>query len=117
VLLIELVLGTFGWGKVDAIGDISFAHAPVEETIKESYAIFLLNDPQSVQLIIFSHFFDVVLNEIVDVLAKKIHVAFAQHFLVIFGIHDKLQKEHVKQVERLELFPRNFGADMLGKLE
>lgn len=55
---------------IDAIGHISLMHAPMEESKEYADAIFLPEHPQSLQLVILRHIPQVVLQEVVDILAE-----------------------------------------------
>ena len=62
-------------GHIDAIGHIPLMHAPMEEPKEDPNAILLPEHPQSFQLIILRHIPQVVLQEIVDILAEEVQVA------------------------------------------
>lgn len=104
-------------GHIDAIGHISLMHAPMEEPKEDADAILLPEHPQALQLVVLGHIPQVVLQEIVDVLAEEVQVALGQDATVRFGVHYELQEQHEEQVEGLEAAPVDLRADPAGELE
>lgn len=62
-------------GHIDLIGDISLVHAPMEETEENTDTILSLYDPKVLKFVVFSHIKHVVLNEIIYMVTKYIHIA------------------------------------------
>ncbi len=98
-------------GHVDLVGDVSLVHGPVEETVKDAYAVLLTHDPQVLEFVALSHVLEVVLDEVVYVLAEDIHVGLRQDFFVVLRIYYKLQEQHEQQEERLEDTPPDPAAN------
>jgi hypothetical protein len=69
-------------------------HAPVEEVIKDTYTILFPNNPQSFELVVLSHVPEVVLDEVVNVLAEEVHARVGEKLLAVLGVDDELQEEH-----------------------
>jgi hypothetical protein len=69
-------------------------HAPVEEVIKNTYTILFSNYPQGLKLVVLSHVPQVVLDELVNVLAEEVHARVGEKLLAVLGVDDELQEEH-----------------------
>ena len=63
---------------VDAVGNVSLVHTPIEEPEEYSNRIFLFKCPQILQLVILRHIPQMVLKEIVDILTEKVQIGLSE---------------------------------------
>jgi hypothetical protein len=89
----------------------------VEEVEEDTDTVLLPDYPEVLELVVLRHVLQVVLDEVVDVLAEDVHARLSEQLLVAEGVDDELQEEHEEQVEGLECFPADLGADCTCKFE